>query len=137
MTWTLTIPDEVIPARTLNARGHWSARARHSKQVREAVAWLAKPALARSASPETPVAITCTRWVGDNRARDPDNTAGAWKPCIDGLVDAGVLGGDSWPKYVDSVTYRIRRGEPGWTIEISSLVGADGEAAPTKTTEVS
>lgn len=118
MTWTLAIPDDVIPARTLNARGHWSSRARHSREVREAVAWLAKAALRGFPAPESPVDITCTRVVGDRRVRDVDNTAAAWKPALDGLVDAGVLGGDSWPRFVDSVTYRIRHGEPGWTIEI-------------------
>lgn len=118
MTWTLSLADEVIDARTGNARdGHWG-RHRHAKAVRHAVGLLAKVALRHNPAPDTPVHIVATRWVSDRRHRDPGNLEGPFKPALDALVDVGVLE-DDCACFVDGVTYHIRYSdEPGWTIEL-------------------
>lgn len=55
---------------------------------------------------EKPVHVYFT-WVEPNRRRDIDNIAFAHKFILDGLVDAGVLKGDS-QKYVTGFVDRFR-----------------------------
>jgi len=42
-----------------------------------------------------PVTVDITFFPPDRRERDPDNLIASLKPAIDGLVDAGLLAGDS------------------------------------------
>ncbi len=122
MTWTLTLSAADIPWRSGNARGSWHERHAHTSAARLVAAHAAKRALEHSPAPACPVSITVTYHAPDLRLRDPEGCAQTVKPCIDGLVDAGVLPDDNW-KYVDSITYRIipRPDSPAWTIELETV----------------
>ena len=89
---------------SLNGRYHWSERSRRTAALKKA-AWAL--ALHQKIPPLGPVRIEVEFEPPDNRRRDADNAATAsGKPCIDGLVAAGVLPDDS-PQYVRYVTYRV------------------------------
>lgn len=96
-TWTLDLPLAGAPL-SLNDRAHWSARSRGAKTIREAVGWLCReqriPALASAD-------VTLRVFPPDRRRRDEDNLVATLKPCLDGIVDAGVLTDDT-PAYVSS-----------------------------------
>lgn len=65
-------------------------------------------------------------WHEIDRRRDPDNVAaGGRKLVLDGLVKAGVLGGDGW-RYVQSWTDRfdIQPDRPGVAVQLYRYVGA-------------
>ena len=115
--YSLTLPD--LPQWSLNKRGHWSERAETVKAWRAVAGWTA----AGAGIPRLDKAsITLVMTPADRRRRDPDGIVGALKPCIDGLVDAGVLADDSW-RHVSSVSCRIDTpdrtlSEHHWVLEI-------------------
>lgn len=77
---------------SLNDRGHWAARARRSRGVRDTVA-----AHARALRIPTyhHVHVRVVYRPRDDRRRDPDNLWATGKPAVDGLVDAGVIPDDT------------------------------------------
>ena len=90
--WTVTLPY-IAPPLTLNQRLHWAARSRLTRGLRESTAWLANlPALPS-------VHVVLHYRPADNRRRDPDNIVATLKPCLDGLVDAGIVPDDT-PQFV-------------------------------------
>lgn len=76
---------------TANQRMHWAPTAQRVRGWRLATYLRAKqvglPRLERAR-------IECHLLFTDNRRRDPANWAPTAKPCIDGLVDAGVFDDD-------------------------------------------
>jgi crossover junction endodeoxyribonuclease RusA len=115
-----------LPVWNANSRGHYMERADTVKQWREAVGWSAAT-LPRGLSP---VEIELMMIPADRRRRDPDNLAGILKPCLDGLVDVGVLPDDSW-RHVASVTLRIVEPRPAldrhrWLLTVWELPEDDG-----------
>lgn len=116
MNRSLTVVVDDPPMRTLNARGHWTARSGHAANLREHAAWLAKPRWA-GRDPLDYATIDVTLHPADRKRRDPDNLAPLAKPVIDGLVDAGVLAGDDWT-HVHAVTFRIR---PASGVDLTQL----------------
>lgn len=93
--WVLDLPNS--PYVTPNSRHHWSVRSRKNRVWRSATALLARqariPALDR-------IEVRLDYWPPDRRRRDADNlVSGVLKPCVDGLVDAGVVADDS-PEFV-------------------------------------
>ena len=115
MSYVLDLPN--LPTWTANDRGHWSQRA-------ETVAWWRSLTAQAARKAQLPtlgrVAVTLAMTPADRRRRDPDGLAGALKPALDGLVDAGVIADDSW-RQVASVTLRIdapqpSRSEHGWRL---------------------
>ena len=95
MTWTIQLPYSTPPL-TLNGRQHWATKATAIREVRGTVATLARvlriPACQR-------IHVELHYVPRDSRRRDQDNIVATLKPCIDGLVDAGVIPDDS-PQYV-------------------------------------
>lgn len=93
--WTIRLPYSTPPL-TLNGRQHWATKASGVREVRGTVATLARvlhiPACQR-------IHVTLHYVPRDGRRRDADNLVGTLKPCIDALVDAGVVRDDS-PEYV-------------------------------------
>lgn len=93
--WIIRLPYSTPPL-TLNGRQHWATKARGVREVRGTVATLAKvlhiPACQR-------IHIELHYVPRDGRRRDQDNLVATLKPCIDGLVDAGIVPDDS-PEYV-------------------------------------
>lgn len=98
MQWTLELPYSKPPL-SLNGRLHWAQQARIKAEVRGAAFWLAKsqriPALDR------PTVVLHYEPKGRAR-RDADNLVATLKPCVDGLVDAGVISDDT-PDHVDTL----------------------------------
>lgn len=89
--WELELPDGdyVSP----NKRVHWTARSRLNRVWRHAAKNLAKEARIPRLQHAR---VELHFWPGDRRRRDPDNlVSGVMKPCVDGLVDAGVLADDT------------------------------------------
>lgn len=102
MTWTLRLPYERPPllANTSNRGITHGARMGHAakaKMVRGDVSQLA-----RAAGVPTLAAIHVRLHYRpkDRRRRDPDGLMATFKPCIDGIVDAGVVPDDT-AQYVD------------------------------------
>jgi crossover junction endodeoxyribonuclease RusA len=94
-----------------NARYHWSERSRRSAGLKQA-AWAM--AISRKVPPLERASVVVEYQPPDRRRRDADNAAAAsGKPCIDGLVAAGVLADDESPRFVIEVTYRIGPVHPG------------------------
>jgi hypothetical protein len=110
---------------TLNAREHWSKRARRAAEHRN----LARMALAgplRAARLTLPAEVTLTRVAP--RELDLDNLQGALKSVRDGVADA--LGVDDRTPLVTWV-YQQRRGKPreyGVEIAIEKLSGQTATA---------
>ncbi|MFM1964922.1 MAG: phage Tortellini [Actinomycetota bacterium] len=94
-SWTIRLPYSTPPL-TLNGRQHWATKARGVKEVRGTTATLAR-VLQIPACESIHVQLHYV--PRDGRRRDADNLVGTLKPCIDGLVDAGVVPDDS-PEYV-------------------------------------
>lgn len=101
---TLTLPIRTVS--TLNAREHWSKRARRAAEHR-ALARMLLTAPWRAARLTLPVRVTLTRVAP--RALDGDNAQGALKSVRDGIADA--LGVDDRTPLV-TWAYDQRRGKP-------------------------
>lgn len=103
-SWTLRLPFmSLADAPSLNSRGSHYARAAKVKAWRNAAYWLAR-AERIPACERIRVGLVYTPKV--SRRRDPDNLVGLLKPCVDGLVDAGVVPDDTaeqvarrWPVF--------------------------------------
>ena len=108
------------PPLTMNQRLHWRQRAERTRVTRHAVGIRA---VALHLAPADHVSVQLHYASGDNRRRDTDNLVATLKPCVDGLVDAGLVVDDD-PAHVTTIMPTIHNG-PGsrrlWiTIHISS-----------------
>ena len=108
------MPDHVTlalskPPLSLNDRMHWATKARIVKNVRKHAA-----DMARGLGPYAAATVTLHYQPRDRRKRDRDNLYASLKPCIDGLVDAGVIPGDH-AELVEPrvVIHEPTKGEPG------------------------
>ena len=82
------------PPLNLNDRMHWRRKAQIVKAVRSYVG-----GMAIYMKPYQTVRVELHYVPRDKRRRDADNLVATLKPCLDGLVDAGVIADDS-PEYV-------------------------------------
>ena len=86
---TIRIPLTTNPL-SLNARMHWSVKARHTKR------WRAFTASEAANFPELGACdVTLTWFVKTAHRRDEDNLYLLLKACCDGLVDANVTADDT------------------------------------------
>lgn len=95
-SWTLRVGHYTTPPLSLNDRLHWRVKAKITAEVREYVkqsAWYNVPACER-------ILVELHYVPRDRRRRDRDNLVATLKPCLDGLVSAGVVADDA-PEYVD------------------------------------
>lgn len=97
LSYELDVPLVVFTGRgrlraplSLNDRIGWRARAKHVREIREAVAWQAK-----RIGPCGHITAQLHYQPGDRRRRDGDNLIATSKPAVDGLVDAGVIRDDT------------------------------------------
>lgn len=85
--------DGLPPGLNQTKGHHWGATNAERASWRK-YAWAT--AKAAKAQPITDMAFLHVRiFLADRRKRDEDNMRGALKPVIDGLVDAGIIRGDS------------------------------------------
>lgn len=99
------------PPLSMNDRMHWAAKAKITKTIRHEVATRARAA---NIGPQDHITVTLHYQPRDKRRRDRGNLLGTHKPCLDGLVDAGVVPDDD-PTYVDERMPEIHppvKGEP-------------------------
>lgn len=107
-TWTLRVGDYTKPPLSLNDRMHWRKKAGITKIIRAGVADDAGRTV-----PACSAATVELHYVPrDKRRRDRDNLVATLKPCMDGLVDAGVIPDDT-PEYLT------------WTVHIDPPNRAD------------
>lgn len=112
-----------IPGKLRNfdngAHGHWSKKASYRKRWREAVMLCIRQEKC-TMRPNDPKTITLTAHVW-NRFDAHDGLRSALKPCIDGLVDAGVIQGDG-PRVAHDFRYAqcINRHTQGVYLEIDA-----------------
>lgn len=100
---TLTIPISDTEWLTANGRYHWADKAKRTKALRSKTAILARQRL----QPITgPVHITAFVAYPRGGRVDVHNAMASVKPCIDGLVDAGILVDDS-TKYLLGPDMRV------------------------------
>ncbi|MDI3315864.1 MAG: hypothetical protein QJR12_16790 [Mycobacterium sp.] len=93
---------------TLNQRLHWREKARRTAIVVNAV-WATAKQLHLGQHQHINVRLHFA--TGDNRRRDQDNLVATLKPCLDGLVRAGVIPDDT-PNHVTWWSPEIHNG-PG------------------------
>ena len=106
-TWTLRVGYYTKPPLSLNDRMHWRKKAGITKKVRAGVF------LDAESIPVLGWATVELHYVPrDRRRRDRDNLVATLKPCMDGLVDAGVIPDDT-PEYLT------------WTVHIDPPNRAD------------
>jgi crossover junction endodeoxyribonuclease RusA len=117
------------PPLSLNDKGmHWAVKARKVREVREAAARLIRGA---RIGRHDRVQVRLHYQPATNRRADPANLLGTQKPCLDGLVDAGVIVDDS-PKFVDELMPKIHpavKGEPGKTWLVVTVLDETKEAS--------
>ena len=94
-TWTIRLPYTTPPL-SLNSRMHWATKANVTSGLRVGTAILAVDG---RIPPCDRIRVTLIYVPRDKRTRDRDNLVATLKPCIDGLVDAGIVPDDS-PEYV-------------------------------------
>lgn len=95
MIWTLRLPY-TRPPLTLNGRQHWARKKDLIRDIRWSVHQLARAA---KIPPCHRVHVTLHYVPRATRRRDADNLVATLKPCLDGLVDAGLVADDT-PEYV-------------------------------------
>jgi len=109
---TIPLPFTSPPLRS-NDRADWHAKAKTTREVRQAAAMVA-----RRKRVKWPVAAILVWTVTDARRRDAGASAPTLKAVMDGLVDAGVLPDDNH-RVVLSETCRIERGpKPAVRVEL-------------------
>lgn len=90
-TYRLDLPY-TRPPLTLNQRLHRMAEATLTAQIRHDVGWLARAARI----PPVDHCEVVMYWApSGNTQRDEDNLISTYKVCCDGIVDAGVVPGDT------------------------------------------
>lgn len=107
-TWTLRVGRYTTPPLSLNDRKHWRVKAKITAEVRGYVreaAYYRVPACSA-------IAVELHYVPRDARRRDRDNLVATLKPCMDALVDAGVVPDDT-PEFVE------------WTVHIDPPNRAD------------
>ena len=107
---------------SLNWRGHWGTRSRDTQQLRKAAKILGLVALSKAeiTRPMERAVISVT-WINRQcRWPDPDNALARLKAAFDGLVDAGVIAGDShlYVSYLPILFKLDKRGQPRVIIEV-------------------
>lgn len=113
--WRVRLPY-VVPPLSLNQRSSWQARARKTADVRTAVGWTIRAARIPRLDGRPTVLLTYV--PRDRRRRDRDNLVATLKPCVDALVDMGVLVDDD-PTHVDTLMPTI--GDPSPDPDVSGL----------------
>jgi crossover junction endodeoxyribonuclease RusA len=107
-TWTVRLSTYTKPPLSLNDRMHWRKKSAITKDVRTDIWFQAKEVV-----PPCAAAVVELHYVPrDARRRDRDNLVATLKPCMDGLVDAGVIPDDT-PEYLT------------WTVHIDPPNRAD------------
>ncbi len=110
-TWVLELPWSTAPL-SLNQRLHWSVKARKTREVRNTVGHLLRQQ--RVPLLRCPVFVELAYEPADNRRRDRDNLVATFKPCIDAIVELGLIPDDS-ADYLAASLPVIRPKGPGHT----------------------
>lgn len=109
-----------------NQRPTWQKKARLTKEIREAAAWLAKAAKIPACNHIT---VQLHYAPGRRGTHDPMNITATSKPAIDGLVDAGVVLDDDSTRVHEVTPAVYPPPEPGprcWlTVEITGRAPSD------------
>lgn len=92
MTYVLELPWQTPPL-SLNDRKHWAVKARDTAAVRTTVTLLLRQA--KVPALRTPVDVELRYTPRDNRRRDRDNLVATFKPCVDAIVEHGVIPDDT------------------------------------------
>lgn len=119
-----TLRMDVTPwAKGLNARGHWTVKAREATELRSAAGWTARASRRGPAQPlQGPLVAVAVLHRSSRRHADHDNVAGVLKPVLDGLVDVGWLRDDSWVHLDHARIAALPRPEGGATGRRTTLV---------------
>ena len=111
------------PSGHAHNKGHWRAKARPIKAMRELAYILAKQAIAEHGRPKADVVeVRYFFRVPDRRRRDAANMIQQCKPYIDGIVDSGLITGDHWEVLrIIGVGVMIDKEKPGVTLRFEFL----------------
>ena len=111
--------DLPTPSGHAHNKGHWKAKARPIKAMRELAYILAKQAMAEHGKPNAnAVEVRYFFRVPDRRRRDAANMIQQCKPYLDGIVDSGLISGDHWEVLrIVGVGVFIDKENPGVTLE--------------------
>lgn len=117
-SWVLRLPWSKPPL-SMNQRLHHHAKARITREIRDATFLLAKHAKVPKNCAR--IRVTLIYRPADGRRRDAINLSPVLKAVEDGLVDARIVPDDT-PEYIDPVMPRIEERIPGGKAELLVLV---------------
>ncbi len=109
-----------------HAKGNWRGKSKPTQEARTLAKFICIDMInAKAIRPIAgPVLISYAIFVPDNRPRDTCNILQSLKPSIDGIVDSGLVEGDSWQQMrVYNVSVAIDRKNPRVEITINSTSG--------------
>jgi hypothetical protein len=116
----ISFTDAGLPPGLNQTKGHhWGATTGERKKWRELACARALEVNLR-VPPTHRALVHWHVFLGSRRARDEDNLRGGMKPVQDGLVDAGVIRGDSVWDIETKYTFSPD-GPPGFIIVVSEL----------------
>lgn len=92
---TFTIPGHP-PSPNRSRTLHYHVRAGNDLAWRTTAYFAALDVRPQDFEPLTEASVRVVYIIPDKRRRDPDNALASAKPCIDGIVDAGLLTDDSF-----------------------------------------
>ena len=113
-TVTVVVPMAPPAALSPNRRGseHWRYRQQAAKELREMAHWATYDAVMEHGVTAIHHQVLIHEhiiWPKGRRLVDPDSITGYCKAALDGIVDAGIIAGDS-AKHIVSVTASQEKG---------------------------
>lgn len=101
ITIRLAWPIKAWPNPNRDRRKHWTTERAEARNIRAAAHALGTQALTKTAPIPSPVVVTLKLGFPDARPRDLENWSS--KALLDGLVDSGIIAGDSHRDIVRTV----------------------------------
>lgn len=126
-TFAVALPYDRPPLTANGMRGmHWGVRKSLTKAIR---AWVAEGVTKLEAGPVTFVRVELHYVPRDSRRRDRDNLVPTLKPCLDGIVDAGLVPDDT-PDYIDYAMPIIHKPDRDAPVRLYLLIHTTTEGQP-------
>lgn len=116
-SWRIPLPYERPPL-SLNDRMHWAPANKIKQELRHLASWMPR---VHKIPPLERVRVVLEWRVPDRRGRDDNNPHATLKPLVDGLVDGGLISGDSHDRVKHRVEIVYEKGVRATFLRIEEL----------------